>query len=234
MTSVVNTFVETFNSKLEKPVRDHLKKVFACLTLCTVAAGVGAYVHMYTETLSAGFSALLASVAFLVAVLAIPGNDRNRNLRMGCLFGFSFFAGIGMGPLFEAVLAINPSIIMTAFLATVVIFGSFTLSAIFAERGKWLYLGGTLTTLLASVLVLSVANLYFRSYVIFQAHLYLGLLVMCGFVLYDIQLIIEKRRHGDKDFVAHALDLFIDFVGIFKRLVIILSDKEQQKRKRQN
>lgn len=48
---------------------------------------------------------------------------------------------------------------------------------------------------------------------------------MCGFVLYDTQLIIEKRRSGDKDFVAHSVDLFIDFIGIFRRLVIILAEK---------
>lgn len=58
-----------------------------------------------------------------------------------------------------------------------------------------------------------------------QVYLYLGLFLMCGFVLYDTQLIIEKRRSGDKDFVIHSVDLFIDFIGIFRRLVIILSEK---------
>lgn len=48
---------------------------------------------------------------------------------------------------------------------------------------------------------------------------------MCGFVLYDTQLIVEKRRRGDRDFVAHSVDLFIDLVGIFRRIVIILSEK---------
>ena len=48
---------------------------------------------------------------------------------------------------------------------------------------------------------------------------------MCGFVLYDTQLIIEKRRIGDKDFVWHSVDLFIDFVNIFRYLLIILAQK---------
>jgi FtsH-binding integral membrane protein len=80
-------------------------------------------------------------------------------------------------------------------------------------------------TLLSTLMLLSLANLLFGSYLIFQAHLYLGLLVMCGFVLYDTQLIIEKRRNGDRDFVTHSLDLFLDFIGIFKRLLIILTEK---------
>lgn len=54
---------------------------------------------------------------------------------------------------------------------------------------------------------------------------------MCGFVLYDTQLIIEKRRMGNQDFVQHALELFIDFIGIFRRLVIILTQKVKKEKK---
>lgn len=31
--------------------------------------------------------------------------------------------------------------------------------------------------------------------------MYLGLFIMCGFVLFDTQLIIEKAENGDKDYV---------------------------------
>nr|CAD7416915.1 unnamed protein product [Timema cristinae] len=55
---------------------------------------------------------------------------------------------------------------------------------------------------------------------------------MCGFVLYDTQLIIEKRRNGDKDFVTHSVDLFVDLIGIFRRLVIILTQREQRREER--
>ncbi|PSN29678.1 putative Bax inhibitor 1 [Blattella germanica] len=138
---------------------------------------------------------------------------------------FDVLSGMSMGPLLETVVDIDPSIIMTALIGTLVVFTSFSLSAMFAERGRYLYLGGTLMTLLSSMLVLSLANIFFGSYLIFQAHLYLGLLLMCGFILYDTQLIIEKRRNGDKDFVTHSVDLFIDLIGVFRRLVIILTQK---------
>ncbi|XP_023709240.1 probable Bax inhibitor 1 [Cryptotermes secundus] len=234
MAPTVTSFLRSFNSKLEEPVRRHLKNVYACLTMAAVSAGVGAYVHIYTELLSAGLLTLLGTLGFGIALLATPDNGKNTQLRMGYLLGFSFFAGVGMGPLLDAVIDVNPSIVVTALLGTAVIFGSFSLSAIFAERGRWLYLGGTLMTLLSSLLLLSLANLFVGSYLIFQVHLYLGLLVMCGFVLYDTQLIIEKRRNGDKDFVAHSLTLFVDFVSIFKRLMIILTEKERQKSKRRD
>lgn len=63
----------------------------------------------------------------------------------------------------------------------------------------------------------------------FQGYLYLGLALMSGFVLYDTQLIMEKRRAGDKDFIAHSVDLFVDFIGIFRRLLIILAQKVKNK-----
>lgn len=48
---------------------------------------------------------------------------------------------------------------------------------------------------------------------------------MCGFVLYDTQIIMEKRRMGSTDCIKHSLDLFFDLASIFRRLLIILSQK---------
>lgn len=35
----------------------------------------------------------------------------------------------------------------------------------------------------------------------YQVNLYVGLFVMMGFILYDTQLIMEKRRRGDDDYI---------------------------------
>ena len=50
-------------------------------------------------------------------------------------------------------------------------------------------------------------------------------MLFCGFIMWDTQMIIEKRRRGDKDFIAHSLDLFIDFVQIFRKVLILLMQK---------
>ena len=56
-------------------------------------------------------------------------------------------------------------------------------------------------------------------------YLWGGILLFCGFIMWDTQMIIEKRRRGDKDFIAHSLDLFIDFMQIFRKVLILLMQK---------
>lgn len=231
----INTFINSFNNRLEPPVRQHLKNVYACLAMSTLAAGVGASIHLFTNILQAGIlSAIGALVFFFLLVTTPDDNGKGMTKRVGYLLGFSTLTGVGMGPLLEHVMIVDPSIIITAFIATSVVFVSFTICSLLSERGSWLYLGGVLFTLLNSLMLMSLANIFFGSTILWNAQVYIGLLAMCGFVLYDTQAIIEKRRMGSKDFVAHSLDLFVDFIGIFKRLLIILTQKEQEQKKKRN
>lgn len=82
---------------------------------------------------------------------------------------------------------------------------------------------------LTIMMFLSLANLFIGSTLVYQIHLYGGLFVFCGLVLYDTQLIVEKRRNGDRDYIWHSVDLFLDFVNIFRRLMIILAKKEKKR-----
>ena len=58
--------------------------------------------------------------------------------------------------------------------------------------------------------------------------IYGGLLLFSGFVIYDTQIIIEQAHEGNRDFISHALSLFLDFVNIFIRVLIIIMKKGQR------
>lgn len=58
------------------------------------------------------------------------------------------------------------------------------------------------------------------SFVVFfcqQIQLYGGLALFCAFILYDTQLIIEKKRNGDNDFLWYVLQFSGD-IALEKRV----------------
>merc|ERR1719499_2411210 len=176
------------------------------------------------------FSLLGAGLA--LGLFMTPDNGKNRGMRMGMLLGFAFLTGLGLGPLLQLAIMMNPSIVPSALMITSGIFACFTGASLMAPDGKYLYLGGTLMSGLSTLLWLGFLNIFFRSTLLFQAHLWIGLAVFCGFIMFDTQMIIRKARNGDKDFVAHSLDLFIDFVQVFRKVLILLMQKDERDNKK--
>jgi len=137
-----------------------------------------------------------------------------------------------MGPLLDMAIHLNPAIVPSALMLTTMVFACFSAAALYAPDGKYLYLGGSLLSGLSSLLFLGFLNIFFRSQLLFQVHIYLGLAIFCGFIMYDTQLIIIKARHGDRDFIAHSLDLFIDFIQVFRKILVLLMQKEDRSQKK--
>ncbi|CDW55301.1 Bax inhibitor 1 [Trichuris trichiura] len=210
----------------EKPVQTHLRRVYGSLSACMVAAAVGAYVHVAVGSWKGTFWSLLLSVVFLLLINGTQHTRETEKLRFCYLMGFAGLSGLSTGPLLDYIISINPAIIISAFLATATVFVSFTLAALYAPDRKFLYLIGTLLGLLSTMCWLSLFNFFFGFNFLFQVNLYTGLAVMCGFLLYDTQLIMEKRRMGNSDYIRHCVDLFVDFIGIFRRIMIVLAQKE--------
>ena len=121
------------------------------------------------------------------------------------------------------------------------------MAAMVAPSEQYLWLGGFLSSAMSMLGLVGLCNMFFHSEAIFSASLYLGLLVYCGYALYDTQQILKKVRLGDRRFVEHALTLFIgpfpsstrpspsysslDFVGTFVRVLIIILELTGKKEK---
>lgn len=223
-------FTRSFNENIESNVQRHLKNVYGSFMLACVAASAGSYAHMFSSLIGAGLLTGIGAIASLICLMATPYDGKNQNKRLSLFAGFAFLTGCNLGPLLDMAVMVDPAIVIQALLGASVVFACFSLSALFAPRGYWLYLGGTLLSGLSCLFWLSILNLFWGSRLLFQANMYIGLAVMCGFVVFDTQSIIEKARRGDKDYIMHSAELFIDFIAIFKRLLIILTDKEAQKK----
>lgn len=219
-------FFRTLDQKLEPPVKSHLKQVYSTLAMATLAAGAGSYIHLFTNFM-AGLLTALGAMGFGMALYMTPDDGKNTQKRLSYLMGFAGCTGLAMGPLIEVAIHLNPRIIPMSFISTCLVFASFSLSSIFSNHGKWLYMGGALMSMLSVMMFMTIVNLFIGSYFLFQIQLYLGLIVFCVFVMYDTATIITKRRMGDTDYIRHAMVLFIDFVDIFQRLLVILMQKER-------
>lgn len=219
-------------SNLEKPVQSHLKNVYSCLAISMLVAAVGAYVHIFTNFMQAGFLTAIASLGLMLWLYMTPHTRENTTKRLAILAGFAFLTGMSLGPVMEMVTMIDSTIVPTAFLGTCIIFICFSLASLLSPNRKWLYLGGTLMSCMSIMMMLGLLNLFVGSQLLFELNLYFGLGVMCAFVLYDTQLIVEKRRMGDDDYIWHSVDLFVDFVQIFRKLMILLANKENKKKRK--
>jgi len=229
MTSSINWSAISKTPPITPDVRAHLTNVYTILTAGILVAAVGSIISVYTNI--GGALSLLAGCGLMIWLVMTPQEKFVK--RLSLLLGFCFFEGLSIGPLLLATLEIDPSIISTAFFGTVCVFVCFSASALFAERRSYLFLGGFLGSMLMNLFVLGLLNIFFRSPLIFNIILYGGLLVFCGFVCFDTQLIIEKASQGHKDVIWDSLELFIDFARIFVRLLIILSrDKDSKKNRR--
>ena len=91
---------------------------------------------------------------------------------------------------------------------------------------------GLLSSAVSLLFWLGLANLFFHSRAIFNIELYVGLIVFCGFVVFDTQLVVAKAMTGDRDHIRHSLMLFVDLIAIFVRVLIILMKNQESKKER--
>lgn len=211
-------------------VQSHLVKVYTALCVTLFAATIGAYVHIQTHI--GGMLTGIATMGVMMLLNQTPQHEEQK--RMGLLAAFGFFKGASIGPIIDHAMYVDPQIIFTAFLGTAMIFACFTAAALVAKRRSYMYLGGVLGSMMSFMCLTSLINMFFRSSGMNALHLYMGLFIFVGYVLFDTQMIVEKAAGGDKDYVWHAIELFIDFVEIFYRLVIILMRNQQNAGRRES
>lgn len=169
----------------------------------------------------------------------------------------------------EYAILVDPSIIPTAFLSTCVIFGCFSLSAMFSDQRRWLYLGGTLMSLMSMLLLMSVVNLFIGSKFLYQVFIFyvkkISLIIYqfifrCIFIwhfswfvalsymiqvwslksvewvtptLLCMSLFFAMRNLSfyalilliNFFYYRHSVLLFLDFLDVFRYLIIILTQK---------
>lgn len=161
-------------------------------------------------------------------------NKEDHTRRMGWLLAFGVAKGLSIGPLVSLAIDVDPSLVVIAVLATATVFTCFSLVALLSERRSFFFIGGIMSSYLSLSFWLFVVNMFIYVPFAFIFQLYGGLFVFSLYVIYDTQMIIEKRNRGSKDIIGHALELFVDLMAIFVRILIILMRNNEKSKKKKS
>ena len=158
--------------------------------------------------------------AMLGGVVGAQAVRHVRGLNLLALFGFTTLTGVVISPLIAIIRQVNPGSIPAAGLLTVGIFGGLT-AYVFVSKKDFSFMRGMVWTGLIVVILAGVVNFFLASSALGFAVAAATLLLFSGFVLYDTSNII--RRYPTSEYIAGALDLYLDAFNIFLALLRILN-----------
>lgn len=110
-----------------------------------------------------GMIAALGSLLLVLGLHFYRDNGKNYYNRVALLYAFGFCSGQTMGPLLKYVVSVNSSIIVTALVGTMITFASLSIAALLAQRGQFLFLGGVLMSVINTMALFSILNIFFKS-----------------------------------------------------------------------
>ncbi len=162
----------------------------------------------------------LALILLIGAVIGVGAIRRVKGVNLVALFAFTFLEGVLISPIILFTLGRSPLTLLAAGALTVATFGGLT-AYTFITRKDFGFLGGFLFTGLIVILVASLIGIFVGSSIFSLAISSGAVLLFAGYVLYDTSNIIHNLPTDE--YVAGALDLFLDFFGLFIHLLNILN-----------
>jgi len=200
-----------------------LRNTYMMLGLTMIPTVIGAFVGM-----SVNFSfmaehpvmgALLmfgAMMGMLFAVTAL----RNSAWGIVALLGFTFLAGVFLGPILQVALHLRNGAQLVGIAAggTGIIFGSLaTIATVtkkdFSFMGKFLFIG------LVLLIIASLANLFFQIPAMSLTISAIAVMIFSAYILFDVSRIVHG---GETNYVMATLALYLDIYNLFINLLSLL------------
>jgi FtsH-binding integral membrane protein len=203
-----------------------IRKVYGLFFAATLFAIGGVFIGFTFPDLmiAAAEHPWLALIAMIAGVYGATAVRHVQGLNLFALFGFTTLTGVIISPVLFIISATNPASILQAGVLTVGIFGGLTIYA-FLSRRDFSFMRGMLWVGLITIVLSGLLNvLIVGSTGLGFALAVASVLLFSGFVLYDTSNII--RRYPTNEYVAGALDLYLDIFNIFLALLRILNSRD--------
>lgn len=193
-----------------------LKNTYMLLSMTLIFSGVMAAVGM-SINLGHGASLVSSLVALGLLWFALP-RTANSTTGIPVLFAITGLLGLGLAPLLNHYLAVNPSVVSTALGGTGVIFLGLSGYAL-TTRKDFSFMGGFLMVGLMVVLVAALANIFLQMPVMQLVVSAAIVMIMSGLILYETSAIIHG---GETNYIMAAASLFLSIINLFQALLHLL------------
>lgn len=208
-------------SAYEKNLSAVMRAFAISLGIATIGVMIGVYVPPSLFLPLAIIEVLMLIFAFFLR--------RKKAISYTFLYSFTFISGLTTFPIINHyVTAIGPQVILTAFIATTLIFAAI---AIYATKTKknFSFLGGFLAAALLALIIVAIINIFLPlNDTGMTIYSFIGILVFSGYVLFDFN---RMKHYGIPSHAVPtmALNLYLDFINLFiniLRLIGILKDRK--------
>ena len=220
---------------LTERTRRHLINIYTRLGITVLFTAFGSYLSVSGVIPEAGIFPMIAGVG---ALYAVQSPALNVQLRSGLLYGFGFLEGWGLGPLTSHLLDTDPSLLYQSALMSLLVFASFSATALYSQRRTFVAYGGFLMSGLLLLSFGGLVNLFFPSRIVFDVLVYFGLLIFAFLVSFHTQVIVERsesERGLALDPINDSVLLFNNLISLFVRIaVIMMQQRERDEERKRN
>lgn len=200
-----------------------LRNTYLMLSLTMTPTVVGAFAGMAINFSFMAQHPVIASLAMFGAMMGLMfavTQLRNSVWGIAALLGFTFVAGVFLGPILQVALHLKngAQLIGMAAGGTGIIFGSLATLATVTKRdfsflGKFLFIGVVL------LIIASFANMFFAIPAMSLTISTIAVLIFSAYILFDISQIVNG---GETNYVMATLSLYLDIYNIFINLLNLL------------
>jgi len=200
-----------------------LRNTYMMLALTMIPTVIGAFVGMSINFSFMAEHPIIFSLLMFGAMMGLMfavGALRNSVWGIAALLGFTFVAGVFLGPILQVALHLKNGaqlIGMAAGGTGIIFFSLATIATVtkkdFSFMGKFLFIG------LILLVIASLANLFFQVPAMSLTISAIAVLIFSAYILYDVSQIVHG---GETNYVMATMGLFLNIYNLFINLLSLL------------
>lgn len=209
----------TIAAQQNKVLRNTYMMLALTMVPTVIGANIGASMNLSFMAESPIMSALLmfgAMFGMLFAVTAL----RNSVWGIAALLGFTFVAGVFLGPILQVALQLSNGAELVGMAAGgtgLIFFSLATIATVtkkdFSFMGKFLFIG------LIMLIVASLANLFFQIPALTLTISAVAVLIFSAYILFDVSRIVHG---GETNYIMATLGIYMSIYNLFINLLQLL------------